>query len=146
LKAFPRLKFLLFGEQKLTKEAIDRADVVLMPIFELATVPEESIDVTFSSHAMSDLSYRSMMEYFDHIARSTRGSFLHIGNDQASKAISEIASRSNSPFRLAETRSSGWHSHKISGAGVGGAAGLAASTMFEQCYMRTTVSRNKSAQ
>jgi putative sugar O-methyltransferase len=144
LKAFPRLKFLLFGEQKLTKEAIDQADGVLMPVFELATIPDESIDVTFSSHAMSDLSYRSMIEYFNHIARTTRGSFLHIGNDQACKSISELASRSNSLFRLAETRSSGWHSHKVSGAGVGGAAGLAVSTMFEQCYVRTTALRNKS--
>jgi putative sugar O-methyltransferase len=143
LKAFPHLKFLLFGEQKLTEDAINRADGVLMPVFELAALPNESIDVMFSSHAMSDLSYRSMIEYFNHIARTTRGSFLHIGNDQACKSISEIASRSDSPFRLAETRSSGWHSHKISGAGVGGAAGLSASTMFEQRYVRATALRNK---
>jgi putative sugar O-methyltransferase len=141
LKTFPHLRFLLFGEQKLTKEAIDRADGVLMPVFELAILPEESIDVTFSSHAMSDLSYGSMIEYFNRIARATQGAFLHIGNDQACKSISEIASRSNSLFRLAETRSSGWHSHKISGAGVGGAAGLASSTMSEQCYVRTAASR-----
>ena len=60
LKAFPHLKFLLYGEEELTREAIARADVVLMPVFELATMPAGSVDVTFSSHAMSDLSSEAM--------------------------------------------------------------------------------------
>ena len=146
LRAFPQLKFLLFGEQKLTKEAVERADVMLMPVFELATIPEGSIDVTFSSHAMSDLSYGAMTEYFNNIAGTTRGSFLHIGNDQASKSISAIVRGSNRPFRLVEMRSSDWHSHKISGVGVGGAVGLAGSTMFERHYVRTSALRNQSAE
>jgi putative sugar O-methyltransferase len=144
LKAFPQLKFLLYGEKELTKEAIARADVVLMPVFELATMPAQSVDVTFSSHAMSDISSGALVEYLNHIDRMTRDCFLYIGNKRASESILDLISRRYDSFELADTRSSGWHSHKVSGAGVGGAAGLAASTMSEQRYTRPVTSRNKS--
>jgi putative sugar O-methyltransferase len=143
LKAFPRLKFLLYGESDLTKEAIARADVVLMPVFELAAMPTESVDVSFSSHAMSDISSEALVDYLNNIDRMTRGCFLYIGNSRASESISGLMSQRHDSFELTETRSSGWHSHKVSGAGVGGAAGLAASTMLEQCYRRTVISPEK---
>jgi putative sugar O-methyltransferase len=143
LKAFPRLTFLLYGEEDLTSESIARADVVLMPVFELATMPAESVDVTFSSHAMSDISSEALVEYLNNIDRMTRGCILYIGNSRASESMLDLVRQRHDSFELAETRSSGWHSHKISGAGVGGAAGLAASTMLEQCYRRTVISPNR---
>jgi putative sugar O-methyltransferase len=136
LKAFPNLEFLLYGEEELTSRAIARVDVVLMPAFEIAAMPAASSDVSFSSHAMSDLSVEAMEVYLNNIDRMTRDSFFCIGRKQASELISDLIAREHRSFQLAETRSSGWHSHKISGAGVGGAAGLAASTMFEQHYRR----------
>jgi putative sugar O-methyltransferase len=143
LKAFPQLTFLLYGEEDLTNESIARADVVLMPVFELATMPTESVDVTFSSHAMSDISSEALVEYLNNIDRMTRGCLLYIGNSRASESMLDLVRQRHDSFELAETRSSGWHSHKISGAGVGGAAGLAASTMLEQCYRRTVISQNR---
>lgn len=146
LKAFPHLRFLLYGEQELTKKSIGQADVVLMPTFELANMPEESIDVTFSSHAMSDISSDAMAEYMDNVVRMTRSAFLYIGNSRASKSISDLVSRKYDSFHLTATRSSGWHSHKVSGAGVGGAAARAASTMFEQCYTRVFLPQDELVQ
>jgi hypothetical protein len=143
LKAFPQLKFLLYGEEGLTKDGIARADVLLMPMFELTTMPPGSVDITFSSHGMSDISPQAMVEYINNIVRMTRHDFLYIGNSRASKAISDLVDQCYGSFQLSETRSSGWHSHKVSGAGVGGAAGLAASTLFEQCYTRTIASQNE---
>lgn len=143
-KSFPYLTFLLYGEGELTREAIAQTDVVMMPVFELATVPAGIADVAFSSHAMSDISPEAMVEYLNNIERFTRGCFLYLGNYRASQSISDLVSRKYASFELAETRSSGWHSHKISGAGVGGAAGLAASTMLEQCYRRAGLLRKVS--
>jgi putative sugar O-methyltransferase len=142
LRAFPSLDFLLYGERELTTESIARADVVLMPVFELANMPAGSVDATFSSHGMSGISPEAVIEYLNNIVRMTCDSFLYIGNRQTTQSISDLVSRESDPFRLAETRSSGWHSHKISGAGVGGAAGLAASVMFEQCYKRSIAVQN----
>jgi len=143
LKAFPQLKFLLYGEGELTKDGIARVDVVLMPMFTLAAMPPEGIDVTFSSHGMSDINQQAMVEYMNNIVRMTRREFLYIGNGRATKSISDLVRESYDSFQLTEARSSGWHSHKVSGAGVGGAAGLAASTLFEQCYTRTIAAQNE---
>jgi putative sugar O-methyltransferase len=140
LKSFPQLRFLLYGEKKLTREEIARADVVLMPTFELANMPAGSVDATFSSHGMSDLSSQAMADYMNDVVRMTQRDFLYIGNMRASKSISDLVSGAHHSFNLAETRSSGWHSHKVSGAGVGGAAGLAASMLFEQRFTKTIAS------
>jgi putative sugar O-methyltransferase len=136
IKAFPKLKFLLYGEGALTKKTIAQADVVLLPVFELESMPAESIDITFSSHAMSDVSSGAMVEYLKHIDRMTKDYLFYIGKQQTSELISGILGHKKDSFKLSETRTSSWHSHKVSGAGVGGAAGLAASTMFEQRYAR----------
>jgi hypothetical protein len=145
MKAFPRLDFLLYGEKELTEEAIDRADVVLMPVFELDRLPAGSVDVSFSSHAMSDLSSNAMDVYLSNISRVTRKSFSYVGNQRASESISHFINQKYDSFQLTDTRSSGWHSHKVSGAGVGGAAGLAASVMFEQCYSRSSALQRDAA-
>jgi putative sugar O-methyltransferase len=142
MKAFPKLKFLLYGEEALTKRALAQVDVALMPSFELEKMPTESVDVSFSSHSMSDMSSEAMAEYLKNIDHMTRSCFFHIGKKQASDSLSELISRKYDSFKLTGMRTSDWHSHKVSGAGVGGAAGLAASTIFEQCYMRTIASRN----
>jgi len=138
LKAFPQLKFLLYGEDELTKEAIARVDVVLMPVFELSTMPPGCVDVTFSSHAMSDISSEAMVEYLNNIDRMTRNCFLHIGNKRASESISGLVGQKYISLELAEMRSSDWHRHKAFVAGVGNTACNEVSTILEQCYTRTT--------
>jgi hypothetical protein len=107
-----------------------------MPAFELETMPVGSVDVTFSSHAMSDISSEAMTEYLNQIDRITKDWFFYIGKQQTGESISNLFEVKDDSFTLSETRTSGWHSYKVSGAGVGGAAGLAASTMFEQRYRR----------
>jgi hypothetical protein len=143
MKAFPELNFLLYGEEELTQKALERVDVALMPMFAMASVPASSVDVTFSSHAFAQTSANAMVEYLEKIGRMTRQSFLYMGNEKTTTAISEHIQKE--PFALLDTRSSGWHSHKVSGAGVGGAAGLAASATFEQCFTRTIAAESSPA-
>ncbi|HYK36514.1 putative sugar O-methyltransferase [Alloacidobacterium sp.] len=111
LKAFPHLNLLLYGEKE-----IARADVVLLPLFEMEKVQHESIDITFSSHAMSDLSDKSMSDYLKVIARFTKSCFFYIGNRRAAESISNLAAQKRYPYRLVETRTSGWHAHTHSDA------------------------------
>jgi putative sugar O-methyltransferase len=115
LKAFPQLRFLLYGEGELTEETISRADVVLMPAFELAKMPRACADVAFSSHAMSDLSHEAMVDYLNNIADMTRSYFIYIGNGPSGKAISDLVDQRYHSMKLAKTLSSGWHDHKIRG-------------------------------
>jgi putative sugar O-methyltransferase len=136
MKSFPRLKFALYGEGPVGN-AIVRANIVLMPVFELAKMPDRSVDVTFSSHAMSDVSPEAMAEYLRNIDRMTRHCFLYMGKQRGGATIQTLISKDHESFKLTDTRTSGWHSHKVSGAGVGGAAGLADSTILEQRYTKS---------
>jgi putative sugar O-methyltransferase len=136
MKSFPDLNFLLYGEDELTQKTIAKANVVLMPLFELASMPSNGADVTFSSHGLSNMSSEMTSGYLETLDRMTRSCLLYFGNEKTSRIISDLISKEHGCFTLTDTRFSGWHSHKISGAGVGGAANLAASMMHEQCFIR----------
>ncbi|WP_213803102.1 putative sugar O-methyltransferase [Granulicella sp. dw_53] len=114
IKAFPQLQFLLFGEKELTAETIAQADVVLMPVFELTKMPPRSVDIIFSSHAMSNLSSRAVVEYLTHITHMGRNYFLDIGDDHHGESPLDLKIPPNAPLELAEVRASEWNRHRIS--------------------------------
>jgi len=112
LKAFPERKVILYGEAELTAETISQADIVLMPIFEIANLPNRAIDLSFSSHAISDISPAVMPEYVSDISRITREHFLHIGNRVSANLIAQIATgNACSPLTLSEIHPSDWNRH-----------------------------------
>jgi hypothetical protein len=114
LKSFPHLKFLLYGESYLMSEALAAADVVLMPLFEMESLASNSVDVVFSSHAMSDISPEAAKVYVKTIARVATGSFQYIGNARGAEAIRSISAETHLPLRLDEMRASGWNVHRDS--------------------------------
>jgi hypothetical protein len=79
-------------------------------------MPAASVDVTFSSHAISDLSPDAAGAYLNEIARITQRHFLNIGNHPPSQSPADLIGRSNESFRLGDMRKSEWHGHKISSA------------------------------
>jgi putative sugar O-methyltransferase len=113
LKSFPNLKFLLYGEEDLTQGAIARSNVILMPPFELSKVPTNSVDVTFSSHTMSDLSRSAQIAYLNEIERMTRKSFLNISESEGSALLDELIATQSTSLRVAEKRTLEWNNHKI---------------------------------
>jgi putative sugar O-methyltransferase len=139
MKSFPNLNFLLYGEDELTQKTIADANVVLMPLFELASIPAKVADVTFSSHGLANVSPEIVSEYLKKLDRMTRGCLLYLGNDKTSKMVLDLINKEHDCLNLEDTRMSGWHSHKISGAGVGGAANLAASVTYEQCFTKHAI-------
>jgi|GEM_PF-1245104 len=142
MKAFPGQRFLLYGEEPLAGETLSQADVVMMPLSALDAMSPSSVDVTFSSNGLVNLLPDAMSESLKKIESITRRSLLYIGNETASKPVVEYFDREQSSFALADRRTSGWHSHKVSGAGVGGAAGLSASTLLEQVFSRKPRAEN----
>ncbi len=79
LKAFPSPKFLLYGERDLTAETLAAFDVVLLPLFEMARMPEGTLKLAFSSHLMGDLSDGAMTKYLHLIGRMNHGLFSVFG-------------------------------------------------------------------
>jgi hypothetical protein len=110
--AFPEKTFLLYGEEELSSEAIHKADVILMPLFEMPKLPTAGVDFSFSANAISDLASESMAEYLKILARCTRRSFLHIGSSEAAPKLSGEILRNQLPLRLAETHSSNWYTYR----------------------------------
>jgi O-methyltransferase domain len=113
MKAFPRMKFLLFGEAPLDDEAIAHADVVLMPLFCLEHLQTASVDVTFSSHAMTDIEAAELALYLETIHRVTRNRFLFVGTASLPN-LAGLLGDDAGLFHLEEGRQLRWSGHRLS--------------------------------
>jgi hypothetical protein len=138
MRALPDLKFLCYGEKAVTRESMAEADVVMLPRFALTSVPTRSVCLTFTSHGMSELSIDETGHYAREIGRITNERLLLMSNRVMSQTISESVRRQSPAFALESSWESGWHSYKVSGAGVGGAASADAATIVENCYRRNS--------
>lgn len=145
MRAFPDLSFLCYGERAITRESLAGADVVMLPRFALTTVPAHCVDLTFSSHGLSELSADQLGQYTREISRITDSSLLFMSNRGASHMVEESIRGQSHGFALESSFESGWHSYKVSGAGVGGSASSDASTIVENSYRRNSHSKELSS-
>ena len=112
MKAFPALNFVLYGEKELKSEEMAGANVVLMPLFQLGQMPPRSVDVAFSSFAVSSVAAELMSDYVESICRVTRGHFLCIaGGKSGANTILKLATQ-RKDVRVVETCVSAWNGHK----------------------------------
>lgn len=111
-KAFPSLKFALYGEKELTEETVATSDVVLMPLFEMPRMPAGSVNITVASHVMGDLPPSALEDDMKFVVRSTRNYFLYFGDRHAADAISIFLGKSGNGHGPWETRASDWNRHK----------------------------------
>ena len=113
LKSFPHLKFLLYGEDAVTTASSARYSVILLPTFELNDMPPKSVDLTFSSHTMSDLAHSHLTEYLQHIVRITRKSFLYVGRSADSVPVRKLIGRRYPSLKLSDRRLLKWNEQKM---------------------------------
>jgi hypothetical protein len=118
VKAFPDRKFVFYQEREIDagslEQALDQTDdqagVILMPAFQLAKMPAQSIDVAFSSHAMSDLSPSAVDQYLGDIIHMTRERFIDVNHDGGANLVAGSAERSG--LALIEAHQSSWEHHR----------------------------------
>jgi len=108
LKAFPHLRATLYGEAPLNAETVSRSDIILMPGFTLPQMPDRSVDVSFNSHVLSDMSAASIHEYLAEIVRTTRGSLLHVNGTESCLATSAWLGRNARDFVLVDQQPAEW--------------------------------------
>ncbi len=113
MKAFPQKRFLLFGEAPLDGQAIAHADVVLMPLFCLERLQAATVDVTFSSHAMTDIAAPELALYLETIHRVTLNHFLFVGT-AALPNLPGLVGDDSGLFHLEERRLLRWSGHRLS--------------------------------
>ena len=136
MKSFPGLTFLCYGEKCVAEASLKSADVIMLPLFELAAVPPQSVTMAFSSFGLTGSTRENTGQCLQEIGRMTRERVLLIGNRMTADLALDTSKAGLCPFRLSDVRESGWHSYKVSGAGVGGAAALANAAVVEQSYVR----------
>lgn len=84
LSAHPEKKFLLYGEGELTAESIRDNDIILMPSFAMGELPADSVDLSFNSYSLAEMSPEAIATYIGDISKVTRHFFLHINHTRNS--------------------------------------------------------------
>jgi hypothetical protein len=110
VKAFPDRRFVFYQEREIDAGSLNHPSVILMPAFQLARMPAQSIDVAFSSHAMSDLSPSAVERYLGDIIHMTRARFMDVSHDGGANLVAAAAGRSG--LGLVEARQSSWEHHR----------------------------------
>lgn len=115
LNLFPEKKILLYGEsEKLNTEIIARYDIALLPSFLIEDLAANSINISFNSYSLAEISPDSINNYVNQISRITSDSIIHVnhvsnavmGADQFafdSKKF-ELLSRSRALWNLGRNR------------------------------------------
>ena len=85
MTAFPEKKVLLFGEDDIKN--FEDYDIVLMPHWEIANLPDKCCDLIFNAHSLSELGNEQIKEYIKHIYRLTTKYFLHFNHDEQAPHI-----------------------------------------------------------
>jgi hypothetical protein len=111
-KSMTQSKMLLCGESDFTQNATRSYDVILMPPWELTKLPTNSVDVTFSSHALSDLVHAAQAAYLQHVARAARGWLLTVGAKAACDSLRMLIAAHYPSFACVATRLSEWNSYR----------------------------------
>lgn len=79
MSAFPEKKFLLYGEDDIKN--FNKYDIILMPHWEIRNLPDNSCDLIFNAHSLSEMGDKQIKEYLQHIHRITTNYFLYFNHD-----------------------------------------------------------------
>jgi putative sugar O-methyltransferase len=110
MRSFPERRFLLYGETQLNEESLANADVVLLPVFALPRMALRA-EITFSSHAMSDLSEAAQEEYSARVSAIASGRLLCVGEATGMNRLDATLSRGGVWTRVRE-RELDWNVHR----------------------------------
>ena len=111
-KSLPQAAMLLYGEAEFTEGCANRYDVILMPPWELGKLSANSVDITFSSHALSDLVPAARAEYMREIARATRGWLLTVGAKGACDSLHAFIRAAHPSLARVVSRRLEWNSYR----------------------------------
>jgi len=80
MKCFPDKKYLLYGEDKLNKEAINEYDFIFMPSFVIKNLPSDSVDIFINLSSLGEMNPETCQMFVHEICR-TANAFWHINHE-----------------------------------------------------------------
>ena len=84
LTCFPDKKIALFGEMDLSQDKVEDYDLILMPNFEIHKVKDQSVDLTFNSYSLAEMSKETIENYIHHFNRFTNKFIFHVNHNRNS--------------------------------------------------------------
>ena len=111
-RSMPDKAMLLYGEADFGPDALRQWDVALMPSWEMTKLPGKSVDLTFSSHVLSDVPAAAREVYLDDVARYTRGLVIDISAERADDHRDTLAEAFDRRFTLVEKRRCYWNKYR----------------------------------
>jgi hypothetical protein len=105
--ALPERRLVLCGEQRGIPEDLPAGAIVLLPPWQMTSLPDDYADITFSAHLLCDLQPTALDRYLREIARFTRRNLLNW--DREDDAAAEAFNRH---FQLMEKRRTTWHLYR----------------------------------
>src|SRR6185437_9561265 len=110
MRAFPQRKFLLYGEAEPCEKSVAHTDVILLTVFAMRDLPLKAA-VTFSSHAISDLSTTAQAEYALRISAMTSHCLICIGARVGMDNF-DAALKSTGLWRIEQETTLEWSVHR----------------------------------
>ncbi|MEI8156269.1 MAG: putative sugar O-methyltransferase [Burkholderiales bacterium] len=112
LTAFPDKKIALFGEVELDSDEIQHYDAALMPSFELHKVRDESVDLTFNSYSLAEMSKETIDDYIAHVNRFTSKFVFHVNHTKVSLVKASDFGISKEKFELVFRSTALWNASR----------------------------------
>jgi hypothetical protein len=79
-----------------------------MPSFEISNLPPKSVDLSFNSYSLAEMSAESIKVYLDQIARVTTGYFLHVNHNKNAVLNADKFGVEERGFTLVNKELAGW--------------------------------------
>ena len=102
LKSFPDKKFLLYGEGELGRQSLDEFDFILFPSFEIASLPDRSVELFANKNSLGEMSPDLCRLFVREICRTTEY-FWHLNHEFVRNSLGDgTQSLLNAEYPVAE--------------------------------------------
>jgi putative sugar O-methyltransferase len=108
LRSLPQIEVVLYGEAELSN-AIGRPAALMMPSFEIMKVADKSVDISFNSYSLAEMSPATIGVYVAQIARTTRGHFVHVNHNRDAVVTADNFGVEDHGFSQVSRRLAGWN-------------------------------------
>ena len=84
MQACPEKRILLYGESDLSKEAIEQADIIIIPPFAIEELLDSSVSLVFNAHSFTEMGFATVKNYLYEIDRICTKYLLHENHERKS--------------------------------------------------------------
>lgn len=109
LSAFPEKKIGLYGEIDFDSEEIETYDALILPSFEMHRIRADSVDLSFNSYSLAEMSKETIENYIGHLNRFTSKFIFHVNHNKVSVVKASDFGISKDKFELVFRSTALWN-------------------------------------